>query len=151
MSEPLKALSITPCWAHAIIYLGKRIENRTWQSAYRGPLLIHSSKNFNMEEFDHISTYAREDGRRAPARDEIPIGGIIGIVDFVDVVEASYSKWFNGPLGWVLERPRQLAFLPLKGQLGIFNVSAPADPKAWPVAEEHLDTLPPGYERQANG
>jgi len=34
--------------------------------------------------------------------------------------------------------------------LTLANASAPADPKAGPVAEEHLDQLPPGYERHGD-
>ena len=36
----MKALSLRPHWAYAIFHLGKDIENRTWSTAYRGPLLI---------------------------------------------------------------------------------------------------------------
>lgn len=125
MREPLKALSVTPCWAHAIIHLGKGIENRTWQRAYRGPLLIHAGKKFDEEELENIRTRAFEHGMRLPTKDEITIGGIIGILNFVDVVEESDDPWFNGPIGWVFKTRRKLPFLPLKGQLGIFNVNPP--------------------------
>ena len=32
-----------PPWAWATIYGGKDVENRSWRTAYRGPLLIHAS------------------------------------------------------------------------------------------------------------
>jgi hypothetical protein len=51
----VKALSIRQPWAHAIVHLGKRIENREWQHApsYRGPLLIHaSSSTGTRDDFD---------------------------------------------------------------------------------------------------
>ena len=36
MADSLKALTITPCWAHAVMHLGKKIENRKWAPSYRG-------------------------------------------------------------------------------------------------------------------
>jgi hypothetical protein len=33
----------------------------------------------------------------------------------------SRSKWFEGPVGWVLSRPKKLKFIPLKGRLGLFD------------------------------
>lgn len=40
----MKALSIRQPWAHAILHLGKRVENRDWAGcACRGPVLLHAS------------------------------------------------------------------------------------------------------------
>lgn len=40
----MKALSIRQPWAHAILHLGKRVENRDWSGcSYRGPVLLHAS------------------------------------------------------------------------------------------------------------
>ncbi len=41
----MKALSLRQPWAWAILHAGKRIENRDWGTAYRGPLLLHASKS----------------------------------------------------------------------------------------------------------
>jgi len=38
----VKILSICQPWAHAIVFMTKRIENRSWSTPYRGPLLIHA-------------------------------------------------------------------------------------------------------------
>ena len=40
----MKVLSIKQPWASAIVYGLKDVENRNWQTSYRGPILIHSSK-----------------------------------------------------------------------------------------------------------
>ena len=46
-----------------------------------------------------------------PAADALKLGGIIGMVDLVDVVETSKSPWFIGPYnGFVLKNPRPLPF-----------------------------------------
>jgi hypothetical protein len=53
----------------------------------------------------------------------LPMGGIIGEVDLVDVVTSSRSKWFTGPFGLVLENPRIWPKLkPYSGKLGLFDV-----------------------------
>ena len=38
----MKALTIRQPWADAIAHQSKRVENRTWKNAYRGPFLIHA-------------------------------------------------------------------------------------------------------------
>lgn len=40
----MKALSIQQPWAWAIVKRDKRVENRTWPTTYRGPVLIHASQ-----------------------------------------------------------------------------------------------------------
>jgi hypothetical protein len=50
-------------------------------------------------------------------------GGIIGVVDLVDVVTDSTSDWaMGGHYHWVLDNARQLPFRACKGQLGLFSV-----------------------------
>ena len=48
-------------------------------------------------------------------------GGIVGMVQLDDCVTSSTSKWFEGPIGWVLSKPKRLQFIPLKGRLGLFD------------------------------
>ena len=43
------------------------------------------------------------------------------MVQLTDCVDWSESKWFQGPIGWVLTRPKKLKFIPLKGRLGLFD------------------------------
>src|SRR5262249_2365182 len=46
-------------------------------------------------------------------------GGVIGIVDMVDCVESSDSKWFVGRFGFVLTNTRRLPFTPVSVSLGL--------------------------------
>jgi hypothetical protein len=39
----VKVLTIRQPWAHAILHLGKDVENRSWRTRYRGLLLIHAA------------------------------------------------------------------------------------------------------------
>jgi len=70
-------------------------------------------------DFNRVCEFADEDALPTPVREDILLGGIVGRADLVDVVEKSRSKWFGGPLGWVLKNAKPLPFYPLKGQLGL--------------------------------
>jgi hypothetical protein len=47
---------------------------------------------------------------------------IVGIVPGDDWVAKSRSKWFEGPVGSLLSKPKK--FMLLKGQLGLFDPPA---------------------------
>lgn len=105
---PSCALSIRQPWAHHIIYDGKDVENRTWETRFRGPVLVHASKTPDRLAGD------------LPAGAHL--GGIVGVVEIVRCVRRSNSRWFVGPWGFVLRNPRPLPFVPCKGALGFFKV-----------------------------
>jgi ASCH domain len=95
----------------------KDIENRSWRTAHRGPLLVHASRSKPDYTSDMIE---RMYGVRLP--DEVETGGIIGLVDVVDCVKRHSSKWkFRGTWGWVLENPRRLPLRECKGFVGLFK------------------------------
>ena len=99
VGETMKALSIKPPWAGLILAGIKDIENRTWKTAYRGPLLIHTE------------------------------GAIRGKVDLVDIGTASESPWFTGPYGWIVKNPiRFQKPIPCKGKLSIFEFDPEKNP-----------------------
>lgn len=116
-------LSVRQPWASLIIYGFKDIENRTWETMHRGPLLIHAS--------------AKWDGgsalQAARAMSPVPVpdrnhpcyqfGGFIGIVDLVGFPEdAVLSPWADPyQYQWKLANPRPIKFIPWKGQLGLFK------------------------------
>lgn len=103
----LSALSIRQPWAHWILHAGKDIENRTWCTRFRGPVLIHAGKT------PEDAAYCRRIGT--------PLGGIVGIMEVVDCVSASDSQWFCGPYGFVIRNARPLPFIPCRGALGFFK------------------------------
>jgi len=43
----LPCLSVRPPWAQAIVAGVKDVENRSWKTRYRGPVLIHASQRFD--------------------------------------------------------------------------------------------------------
>lgn len=109
----MKALSIRQPWCQLILFAGKDIENRSWQTNFRGPVLIHASKTFDGDAYDR-----REFLSENP---DTEFGGIVGMIDIVDCVSQSNSPWFHGPFGFVLKNPKAINFIPCKGQLGFFT------------------------------
>ena len=57
---------------------------------------------------------SNSDWHEAQFRD-LQLGGIVGIVDLVDVVTQSDDPYFYGPFGFVLENARPLSFTPMRG------------------------------------
>jgi hypothetical protein len=112
----MKILVVRQPWAWLIVHGYKDIENRSWRTHYRGPLLIQAAA---CEPSDEALAAARRRRVKLPA--QFDTGGIVGMVKVVDCVEASRSKWFEGPLGWVLADACPLPFVFHKGRLGLFE------------------------------
>jgi hypothetical protein len=117
----MKIISIRQPWAALIVSGLKDVENRTWPTRYRGPILIHAS-----QRPDDIS---REDiERRFGVSSPLwqPLGGVVGIADLVDCVRTHDSKWYaQGHYAFVLANARPLPFVRWKGALSLR--SAPAE------------------------
>jgi hypothetical protein len=120
----MKALTVRQPWAHAVLYLGKTIENRTWPTAHRGPLLIHAGSS--RAELA-LGTYP--DGTPVPPADRLVFGALLGVVEVLDCVRYEdlggrrNDPWAEGPWCWLLGNPRPLALpVPYRGTLGLFQV-----------------------------
>lgn len=105
----------------------KDIENRNWQTEYRGRIYIHASKRNDKDS----QMWLLEKGF-APIMvlmlysKAIPRGAIIGEVDLVDCVTENKSIWFTGKYGFVLANPQLYEKpIPYPGRLGLFNVTLP--------------------------
>lgn len=127
---PTIALSIQQPWAWLITSGGKDIENRSWSTRFRGPVLIHAGKKADDEaELDVINGVHPVIGgnslmgNRYPGTlcQHAPRGGIVGVAEIVDCVTRSDSEWFVGPFGFVIANARPLPFIPCRGQLGFFT------------------------------
>jgi len=117
----LKALTIRQPWAQLIIYGIKDVENRSWQTKYRGPLLIHAGLTVDREDERYYRELCQEEDLPWPT--PVPTGCIVGIVQLVDCVTESDSEWFYGPFGWVLEKALQFETpIPFTGRLGLYEV-----------------------------
>lgn len=133
---PTKAISIRQPWAWAIIYAGKDIENRDWNTRFRGPVAIHAAKGMATHEYAGAAKVITAIKRKADSQhlmrwlgvcaapERLDRGGIIGTAEIVDCVEQSDSPWFFGRYGFVLRNVRPVEFIPVKGALGFFDWQA---------------------------
>lgn len=122
----MKTLSIRQPWAELILQGRKTIELRTWQTHYRGPILIHAGGNI---ERDACAVYGLDP-------ETLVRGALVGTVEVVDMVtfdHASYAAlrdehldlgdWPGDVFGWRLANPQRLPEpIPMRGRLGLFNL-----------------------------
>jgi hypothetical protein len=119
----MKAITVKPTWAWAIIYAGKNIENRSWPTHFRGPVAIHASKNLSRREYEESQKLFPPRWRNElPAYEDLPRGAIIGVAEIVDCVTESKSPWFMGDYGFVLKNQRPIKPIPCAGALGFWNL-----------------------------
>lgn len=76
----MKVLTIKQPWATLIMQGDKKFEFRSWQTHYRGELLIHAGKGIDKEAIKILKKYLPE---------ELPFGKILGKVTLVDCVKMS--------------------------------------------------------------
>ncbi len=130
----MKALSIKQPWAHLILGIAppinlsgftmpKDVENRTWDTKYRGDILVHAGKKFDQDALEYLYGEPPPDAANW-LRTNFTLGAVLGIVTLVDIVQNSESPWAQrNCYHWVLENPRPFTeSFPYKGQLGLFNV-----------------------------
>lgn len=116
----MKALTIKQPWASAIIYGSKDVENRSWKTNHRGPLVVHAGAG-KFTDFD-VGQWAKGRGVRIPV--DRPTGAILGIVDVVNCVKGHDSPWaIEGQWHWILKNPKRIASpKPVKGRLGLWSL-----------------------------
>jgi hypothetical protein len=111
----MKIISIRQPWASLIARGLKDVENRTWPTLYRGPVLIHASQRADSISSDELE---RRFGISPPST--IPLGGVVGIAEVVDCVKPCASKWYApGHYAFVLTNARSLPFVRWKGALSL--------------------------------
>ena len=138
----MKALSIRQPWAWAILYAGKRIENRTWSTNYRGPLLIHAARGMTSREYCDAFIWMSgvelipknpNGPTDMPIFDKLDRGGIVGKSYLIDIYHPhEYSAnafpkehliwWDQNQYGWLLDKVEPLPFHPCRGRQGLFEV-----------------------------
>ncbi len=142
MSQPTKTLTIHQPWAWAIAAGHKTVENRSWTTSYRGPLLIHAGR----------SRRSLADGRRflerlgfaAPEDYELPFGAIVAIawlVECASVREVVADPFAEGPWCWILQDVRPVRPVPTAGSQGLFGTPADVVRRLEPVGPEGASRL----------
>lgn len=98
-SSPL-ALTLTQPWATLVAHGHKKVETRSWPTAYRGPLVIHAAKSLPPSVRSAVNT---EPLRSLLARlgilhqlDDLPRGCGLATCELVDCVPT--EAWITGNL-----------------------------------------------------
>ncbi len=118
-----RVISVRQPFAWAISSGRKKVENRSWQTPYRGTVYIHAGGGFNRAGANWL---ARTFRINAPA--DAPRGAVIAVAELTDVVTRRrakrFGRWFVGPYGLVLGNVRVLR-KPVKtlGKLGLYRPS----------------------------
>jgi len=113
----VKGLSVRQPWAELIASGRKTVEMRMWSTNHRGPLVICAGQ--------------RQDANASERFERGPLGVLICVVDLVDVrpmrkrdarAACCHHGHISDELGWILESPRRVRPVPIKGQLKLFLV-----------------------------
>lgn len=136
-----KALSLWQPWATLMATGAKTIETRSWETSYRGPLVICASKRWRkreMEELLEIPAYREalepelEDGL-------LQVGVAVAVVHLVECLRAEtimafgsfpeevFGNYAPGRYGWITDMRRGVRVdpWPVVGRQGLFEVEVP--------------------------
>lgn len=123
----MKALSINQPWAWLIVNGYKGVENRDWDTRYRGEFLIHAGKKIDHDCYEFLEDYGIE--INVPPPNELQTGGIVGKARLINTVHIRDKHliterdkpWFFGEYGFMLDSMEPVEFRPCKGALGFFD------------------------------
>jgi len=125
----LKCISVSQPFADLIVSGKKTIELRNWNTNFRGEVLIHSPLKIRID-----------DCNRLKINKKFVTGAIIGKAELYDVKKYdslkeiisdrkfhfSVKKFQKKTYGFMLKNPKSFRIpIPLKGQLGFFEVEIP--------------------------
>ncbi len=127
----MKALTIYQPWAHAIAYLGKRIENRTWAppiSSLGRRIAIHAGKTIQPEvvEWLILDGFLEDDFQPQ----DLTRGAVVALATLESwitdgkQVPDDQRYWWNGPVGWLLKDVVPIEPVPCRGAQGLWDLPA---------------------------
>lgn len=146
----IKALSLTQPWATLVAIGAKRIETRSWNTDYRGPLAIHAAKGFPKvarhlcveEPFLSALMGAglMQYGIFHASNNDLPLGAIIATCKLVGVDRFGYwvndrkpMRWAKGPHYYELtEQERAFGDYTI-GRYGLFLANVKILPEPIPA------------------
>lgn len=114
----MKTLSLLQPWASAIALGLKRVETRSWPTAYRGPIAIHASKGFPGWARDFacedpaVAPLFRAAGLVAIGEDwtlRFPLGKVVATARLTACIDTEDPRWRRAALGDPA-RPHEEAF-----------------------------------------
>lgn len=125
----MKALSIQQPWAWLIVNGYKPIENRTWNTNFRGPFLIHAGRQVDLDAYRRLP--ALFPSIKLPPLEALERGGIVGQANLDDCLppgserelSVEQRRWYRGEYGFLVTGAKPLPFRPVRGQLQFFEVT----------------------------
>ncbi|SDK16186.1 hypothetical protein SAMN05192566_0404 [Methylophilus rhizosphaerae] len=148
LSGLIKALSFKQPFAWLIANGYLLVDDRSWGTQYRGPMLIHASKGLYEEYYQYIKAHTDVP---IPDRDKLAYGGVIGIAKLVlcskpGELPAGISReqraHFGGVhqayYGFLFAQATPLPLMPCAGKLGIFEIDIDQLLAAPPAAQAEL-------------
>jgi hypothetical protein len=128
----MKAITIHPVWAWAIVHGHKPVENRTWRTKHRGPLLIHASAVSPASKRSDAIALAIFTKLGIEVPETVPTGAIVGRVELVDCIARDGAdagaipgpeELAGGPVCFVLAQPEAFEEpIPWRGMQRFFEV-----------------------------
>jgi hypothetical protein len=129
----MKAISIRQPWATLISQGTKTIEVRSWQTNYRGPLLIVSGLNpfEGLKKFKETDSEGRHkvEDEEFTGLDFLHFGHAICICELYDIEpfarkheKAALCPYYPDLFAWHLRNIRLVKPVPIKGKLNFFEV-----------------------------
>lgn len=146
----MKGLTLTQPWATLVAIGAKRIETRSWQTSYRGPLAIHAGAGLGPVGGERgLMELCRAEPFRSTllgagilGTPELPRGAIVAVVNLDSIWrlmaggiegfspqppanELAFGNYAPGRFGWLLGAIKPLPEpVPCRGAQGLWNVPA---------------------------
>ena len=134
----MKALSLYQPWASLIAGREKTYETRSWQTTYRGPVIIHADQNKELLDEYFWQNYfrGRLGGMGYFDSAQLPLGAALCVADLVEIVrteiiapklstqELVFGNYHEGRFAWRFENVRAFKHpFPMRGQQGLFEAN----------------------------
>ena len=140
----MRCLTLSQPWATLVAIGAKKIETRSWNTNYRGPLAIHAAKCFPKwaEALCHDEPFRLallNAGVKSTSKYDLPLGAIVATCELVATIqtgaaqaaysltdyEIAFGDYSPGRWAWRLVNVQKLSEpIPAKGMLGLWETKA---------------------------
>lgn len=138
----MKAISLWQPWASLVALGAKQYETRSWETPYRGPLLIHAAKKWDkeLEELSGDAVFYQHLRKVNGRVSQLPKGAYICLVDLVEIFrvetvknhlggeERAFGDYSAGRFAWQFKNVRTFEPIPARGYQGLWNPLEGLDP-----------------------
>jgi len=157
-----KVISLWQPWATLMLIGAKQIETRSWQTPFKGTLVIHAAKKWDrdLQQIANSEPFASVLRGHGYDPNALPLGAALGAVildrcvsvdqlSTISEQERAFGDYSAGRFGWLTSRPRPFREpLPVAGEQGLRDWSSYLAKIGKPVpfdsitAPEEPDVLP---------